>query len=170
MTAPDDRRDDLTNRMADFVLVHGLEAATLSPLAAAAGVSDRMLLYYFKDKPAVMAAVLECLSQRLTAQLTARTSPQRLSAGQLRRHVFQQTAGDDLWPYMQVWMEVAVRAAREDKLCFAVGHKMGQAVLAWISSQLDGGNMGQAARLLTLVEGRLMLKSIGMRDLDMGEA
>ncbi len=164
MTDLVDRNQQLIERMADFVLAQGLAAATLRPLAASAGVSDRMLLYYFKDKPAVISAILHCLAQRLTNHLVSRTSPQPLPAGRLRRQLFQLTSGDDVWPYMQLWLEVAARAARGDAFYFAVGQKIGNGFLDWITAQLDGQNQTEALRLLTLVEGRLLLKSIGLRD------
>jgi len=163
---PTDKRSDLIDHMADFVLARGLAAASLRPLAAAAGISDRMLLYYFKDKPAVIAAVLHCLAQRLTTRLSASASPQPLPAGRLRRHLFQLTSSDEVWPYMQLWLEIAARAARGDAFFFAVGHQIGQGFLGWIAAQLEGANPTEALRLLTLVEGRLLLKSIGLRDID----
>jgi AcrR family transcriptional regulator len=39
----DDKRDALLDSMADFVLTHGLSAASLRPLAKAAGLSDRII-------------------------------------------------------------------------------------------------------------------------------
>ena len=50
MNFRNERREAAIERMADYVLSEGLGAATLRPLAAAAGTSDRMLLYYFADK------------------------------------------------------------------------------------------------------------------------
>ena len=50
MNIRNDRREAAIERMADHVLSEGLAAGTLRPLAAAAGTSDRMLLYYFADK------------------------------------------------------------------------------------------------------------------------
>ena len=44
------RREDAIERMTDHILLKGLAGATLRPLAAAAGTSDRMLLYYFADR------------------------------------------------------------------------------------------------------------------------
>lgn len=166
MTAPDDRRAELTERMADFVLANGLAAASLRPLAAAAGVSDRMLLYYFTDKAAVITAVLICLAQRLTTRLTDATSPEPLPAGRLRHQLFKLTVAEDVWPYMQLWLEIAALAARGDAFYFKVGHSIGQGFLDWIAAQLIGGSRIEALRLLTLIEGRLLLKSIGLRDVD----
>ena len=58
MTA-DDRRDALIDRLADHMLAIGIGASSLRTLAKAAGTSDRMLLYYFRDKDELVAATLE---------------------------------------------------------------------------------------------------------------
>jgi len=48
-------RDSLLPLLAAHVLTHGLGQASLRPLARAAGTSDRMLLYHFGSKEALMA-------------------------------------------------------------------------------------------------------------------
>ena len=62
MNTRDERREAAIERMADHVLAEGLAAATLRPLAAAAGTSDRMLLYYFADKDELLTATLARIS------------------------------------------------------------------------------------------------------------
>src|SRR5580693_6683546 len=69
MSIRDERREAAIERMADHLLLEGLGAATLRPLAAAAGTSDRMLLYYFSDKDELLSATLQRLAARMTAQL-----------------------------------------------------------------------------------------------------
>src|SRR6202034_1512844 len=69
MNVRSDRRQAAIERMADHLLLEGLGAATLRPLAAAAGTSDRMLLYYFADKDDLLSATLHRLAARMTAQL-----------------------------------------------------------------------------------------------------
>ena len=52
------RRDDLAEQATDYVLEHGLIGLSLRPLAAALGTSDRMLIYHFGDKDALVAEVI----------------------------------------------------------------------------------------------------------------
>ena len=59
------RREEAIERMADHLLAEGLGAATLRPLAAAAGTSDRMLLYYFNDKDELLSATLHRVAERM---------------------------------------------------------------------------------------------------------
>ncbi|MFY8208820.1 MAG: TetR/AcrR family transcriptional regulator, partial [Caulobacter sp.] len=49
MNVRDEQRARVIAVLADHLLATGLSQASLRQLAAAAGVSDRMLLYYFAD-------------------------------------------------------------------------------------------------------------------------
>jgi len=54
-----DRRDELLDQVTDHVLRHGLIGLTLRPVAAAIGTSDRMLIYHFESRDALVSAVVE---------------------------------------------------------------------------------------------------------------
>ena len=75
MTIRATRRELAIEAMADYLLAHGLEAATLRQLAEAAGTSDRMLLYYFTDRDELLSATLERIAARLAAKLDAIIPP-----------------------------------------------------------------------------------------------
>jgi AcrR family transcriptional regulator len=52
------KREDLAEQATDYALDHGLIGLSLRPLAAELGTSDRMLIYHFGSKDALVAAVL----------------------------------------------------------------------------------------------------------------
>ena len=112
----DERRDALLDKLADFVLAEGLSAASLRPMAQAAGISDRMLLYYFKDKTAVIAATLERIAQRMMVLMDSGTARGKLDRAALQAHLLDLVLADAFWPYMRIWLEVASMAARNDSL------------------------------------------------------
>lgn len=58
------RRDELLDQATDHVLEHGLIGMTLRPLAAAIGTSDRMLLYHFGSRDALVSAVVARTTER----------------------------------------------------------------------------------------------------------
>ena len=60
------RRAEWTETATDYVLEHGLIGLSLRPLAADLGTSDRMLLYHFGSKDALVAAVLRSANARST--------------------------------------------------------------------------------------------------------
>ena len=163
-----DRRTALLNRLADHVLAHGLSASSLRPLAKAAGTSDRMLLYYFPDKDALIAAVLEVVAARMVVLLDARKAPGPLPYDVLKRQLLDIVFADDLWPYMRLWLEMASLSALGDPVFRAVGEQLGRGFLAWGASQLDSADGAArevgAARLLVAIEGTLLLRSVGLGD------
>lgn len=57
-------REDLLERVSDYVLEHGLGNLSLRPLAEALESSPRTLLYHFGSKDAMIARVLEHLRAR----------------------------------------------------------------------------------------------------------
>ncbi len=164
----DDRRTALIDLLADHVLAEGLSASSLRPLAKAAGVSDRMLLYYFKDKAEILAAVLARVADRLTTLLNARATQAQLPLDVLRRELVAILFAPDLWPYLRLWLEIAALSARGDPFYRAVGEQLGRGFLSWGAAQLECSNeearAREAAQLLVSIEGMLFLKSIGLDD------
>jgi AcrR family transcriptional regulator len=53
-----ERREELAEQATDYVLAHGVIGLSLRPLAAAIGTSDRMLIYHFGSKDALIAEVI----------------------------------------------------------------------------------------------------------------
>lgn len=163
-----DRRAAIVDRLADFVLAEGMPAASLRPLARAAGTSDRMLLYYFNDKAEVIAATLERVAARLTALLIAQTPAGPLPPAVLRRELWAILSAPEVWPYMCVWMEVAALAGRDPATYGAIGDAIGRGFLAWGEALLEGPaatRRAEAVELLVTLEGMMVLKSIGLEDL-----
>lgn len=58
------RKEDLLEAVVDHVLAHGLIGLTLRPLAAAIGTSDRMLVYHFGSRDALVSAVVARTTER----------------------------------------------------------------------------------------------------------
>jgi AcrR family transcriptional regulator len=170
MQKPESRRADIVQRLTEYVLAEGLSAASLRPLAKAAGTSDRMLLYYFKDKSEIITAVLEQISGRLIVLIGDRTESEPLPIDDLRRKLADILFEDALWPYMRIWLQVAARAAMGDAYYRAVGEQIGRGFLEWgkmqLKSQSDAQRDIDAAKLLVSIEGMLFLKSIGLDDVN----
>ena len=111
MTKDDQRRVALIEKLADHMLIHGLSGSSLRALAKAAGTSDRMLLYYFRDKDELLAATSERIAARLTIILAGRMAPTPLAEDALIAHLIAVLGEEECWPYMRLWLEMASRAA-----------------------------------------------------------
>ena len=168
MTKSDDRRADIITRLADYILAEGLAASNLRALATAAGLSDRMLLYYFTDKAEIITAALDHIAAQMVMLLGARTSAQPLPFAALRASLASALFDDELWPYMTLWLEIASLSARGDPFYRSVGERIGRGFLDWGASQLDcaigAQRMRETAQLLIEIEGMVLLKSINMGD------
>lgn len=167
MNKAEAKRDHIIDRLANFMIAEGPGAASLRGLAAAAGTSDRMLLYYFKDKDEIIAATLQRAAERLTATLAAavhtsdRVAPEVLEAEML---ALVPRAG--LWPYMAMWIEVAALAARGDRLYYTIGREIAVGFIGWIGDRLDieddAARDAASLRVMRTIEGALHLRAVGL--------
>ena len=165
MVKSETQRAELLDKLADHMLAHGLAGSSLRPLAAAAGLSDRMLLYHFKDKAAIMAATLERVAARMVTLLNTHTANTLLPLDTLQGRLATIVLDDAFWPFMRLWLEMAAKAAQGDALYREIGGQIGRGFLAWGAAQLDSEDRERdAARLLVTVEGMVVLKSVGLED------
>jgi AcrR family transcriptional regulator len=162
----EDRRTQLIDRIADHLLEHGLSGASLRPMAAAAGTSDRMLLYYFPDREAVLTAALELVAAQMASGLEAAVPGGPLPFADLLRRLRTATRTPAFGRYMQLWLEVAARAARDEPPYRVIGETIGRGFLAWAAARLEvtheGEKEARAALLLATLDGLALLDSVGL--------
>lgn len=163
------KRDAILDAVADFILSEGIEAAKLRALAEAAGQSDRMLLYYFRDKEELVAAALDQIAERMKAALEAARSPQKLRKAALHERLDAVMLDKALWPYWRCWLDIAARAARQDPLCVTQAKAMGRGFHDWIETQLATANAdlrrAEATEIMLGLQGVVLLKAVGMMEL-----
>ncbi len=165
------RRIEVSDRMADHILEYGLAAANLRDLAAAAGTSDRMLLYYFKDKDELMAAVLQVIAMRLTHLLNiAIPASIKLPYKDLLQKLWAVVGSTPLKPFMHVWMElITSKSDNGQNTQTSVAAAIIDGFALWITDHLDqtpnAKHAEVAALLLATLDGLLLLDMAGRRDL-----
>jgi AcrR family transcriptional regulator len=150
--------------MADHVLLHGLPMATLRPLAAAAGTSDRMLIYRYGSKDALIARLLEILAGRLTAMLDAAPAPAFDTPEALAGAMAAQLTDPMVAPYRAVWLELVASAARGNQAAEAAAGQTLVHFVGWLSARLPQGSAEPqvtAARVLAMIEGAVVLSTSG---------
>ncbi len=156
------QKDVLLSHMADHVLGNGLRDATLRPLARAAGTSDRMLIYHFGSKEALIAAVLDHLAGRLTAMLDAAPMPPAPAA--LAETLLAMMRSPPVQPYVAVWLEVIAGAGRGDPVFRETAMRILTHFHCWLMGRLPPGTPAPeaaAARLLVTIEGTLLVEAAG---------
>ena len=161
-----EKRAALLQPVCAHLLAHGLGKSSLRDLAAAAGTSDRMLLYYFRDKSDLMAAAMERLADILRERLEAARAPEPMGEAALRARLVDMVLDDAVWPFMQVWLEIVALGGRGDPMYRRTGERIASGFLQWIAAQSDAetpeARAGIAARLLPLLDGLIVLKAVGL--------
>jgi AcrR family transcriptional regulator len=170
MNKMDARRDMWLEKLADHVLAHGLNAASLRPLAKAAGTSDRMLLYYFTDKADLISAILQKIAARLTLLMIQHGYTQQLPSDALLRRIAATFNNDIFAPYLRLFLQIASGAAQGDEICQHNGQILGRAYVAWVKAQLisndEASHMREAAIIMQRIEGMVFLNAIGLSDVN----
>ena len=165
MKKPRLSRATLLPRLADHVLAHGLAGASLRPLAKAAGTSDRMLLYHFGSKDALVEALLGHLAERFTRALDTAfpgaRAPSRQACFESVMHVTSQPA---FAPFITLWWDIVAGCARGDAAFLAAAGQIMDELLRWVEAHLpddDPDPQAGAKLVLTLIEGAQMLDAVG---------
>jgi AcrR family transcriptional regulator len=147
--------------LADHVLENGLNSASLRPMAAAAGTSDRMLIYHFGSKDAMIGALLAFLADRMAMGLDAAVPERRFETeAALVREIIGLMRSDRFRPYIRVWLDIVSAAAQGSAIHREAGHRILALYLDWLARRHPEGERG-ASLALTLVEGALVMDAVG---------
>lgn len=164
MTRKQEQREKITAILAEYVLREGLAETSTRQLAAAAGVSNRMLLYYFEDKSEVMQLTLMAFAANLGALLGKTLKEDAcLSPADMFAETSKLLQGKRLQPYMALWMDVMAHAGRGQAPYQEIAADIAAHFLAWIEQRLatedSKERRAQAAMIFAMVDGSYLLSS-----------
>jgi AcrR family transcriptional regulator len=164
MTKRDDKRKQITEKAADYLLANGLSNFTLRTLGAAIGMSDRMLLHYFVDKDELLTCTLDLTITRLFTLLGA-IDPGLMSQAELTRFLVGVLDNAAIIPFNKLWLELAALAYRDGEPYRTMAARTADTVIGWIEAHLqsdvDIKKRDAVASIMTIVEGTLFLNAIG---------
>jgi AcrR family transcriptional regulator len=149
------RRDELLDRVTDHVLAEGLIGLSLRPLAAAVGTSDRMLVYHFGSRDALVSAVVGRTTERAVELIDALSGAPSIESGVTRLWAAYRT--QPLSNCLDVYVQAAATGliGREPYLSDARATN-----LAWSGALRDyvvrcGATPARAARIVDLIDSAL---------------
>ncbi|MHA7818051.1 MAG: TetR/AcrR family transcriptional regulator [Erythrobacter sp.] len=158
-------RETLLPQLAAHVLEHGLVGASLRPLAKAAGTSDRMLIYHFGNKDALVSDVLGHIADTYSAALDAALAGERAKTRQeVVARILAQVREPAMQPFQVLWWEIVAGSSRGLPGYREAAEQVMAGLLAWLETQMPEGDpdpQGGARYLLTLIEGAQMLSTVG---------
>jgi AcrR family transcriptional regulator len=162
MVTRDEQRERVVHLLCENILKTGLSQTSLRQLAAAANISDRMLLYYFKDKSEVIATALIAIAGKVANQLAvAIPENANLEAHELIARAAILTQSSDMRPFMRLWIEIVAAASRDERPYSAISQQIALGFMDWIEARLSGdpceAKHAVAAMILAIIDGLAVL-------------
>lgn len=148
--------------------MHGLGQASLRPLAKAAETSDRMLIYHFGTKEALITELLGYIAGVYSVMLDGVLAADRpATRSAVLTRILAQNDDPAIAPFMMLWWEIVAGAARDLPGFRVAARAMVEQLHAWLEGQMPAGDpdpKGGASYLLTVIEGTMMLAALGHED------
>lgn len=165
MSKREEQRAQALEKITAHMLKTGLGQTSLRQLAAVAGTSDRMLLYYFADKNDVIVSALTLLAGSLTERLEdGFPEGTRLPAAELFAKATALTRGPEVRPFMSLWLEIVAAAGRGEEPYRSVAEAISAGFIAWIEARLAPaeGQDGHATALMlfSMIDGLELLEAV----------
>jgi AcrR family transcriptional regulator len=158
------RRATLADRVAQVMLAEGLADIPLRDLAARLRTSDRMLLYYFGDKAALIVAAVAALALRLDKVLESSRVAGRRPSAQVMRDTAAFLALPNLRPFRAVWADILARGGRGEMPYAQIARAQIEGAIASLDAQLAIDDALErrraAAAILAAIEGVWLLGMI----------
>lgn len=158
------RRDELVAGIAAYLLDNGLTGLSLRPLARALHTSDRMLLYYFGTREALVASSLEHVADGLHTAFAAALPDRLVTPTEAIAAATSRVADHDTAAALRLWLEVVTLAARGDRDCQQTAAKVLSGWVSWLSERLDvpdSDRLPTAAALLAVIDGLVLIRLAG---------
>ncbi len=152
------KRDEIVQRIAQHLVLNGFEDSGVRSLAASAGISDRMLMYYFETKEQLISQALLLLADKMTASLDELVPQSRVTAPHIIKALTaNRDRKDQQRGVLMLWFEIIGLAVRGGDPYRATANTILGKYEKWIASKLPPDQKHRAREILAQVEGQIML-------------
>ncbi|WP_073955685.1 TetR/AcrR family transcriptional regulator [Thalassospira sp. TSL5-1] len=157
-------KNALLSALAAHVLEYGLNSASLRPMAASAGTSDRMLIYHFGSKDGLIVELLQFLAEGMAMQLDQALPPLCYETEQeLIENVLAVMRSEAFAAYSRVWFDIVSAAAQGSGPHQKAAGTIVGIFLEWLARRHPQGHAG-APRALVFIEGCIIMDVAGRQD------
>ncbi len=150
------RRDELLELATDHVLTHGLIGLSLRPLAAAIGTSDRMLIYHFASRDALVTAIIARVNDRSVEAIRSMTPAKTVRDGVLV--LWEAYQREPMLSCEQVYVQATASGLLGEEPYRSgvrrANDRWGQALSDWLGA--CGAHPDRLARVTNLVDSALL--------------
>ena len=154
---PDGRREEIVRAVAAHLVREGFANSGIRALATSAGLSDRMLMYYFETKDALITDALRLLAARMAASLELLLPRRPTPPEQIVEALMGSAGGAEQQAVLRLWFEIVGLAMRGQEPYRTAVREILDGWTAWIEARLRPAQRARAPALLAEIEGRLMV-------------
>ncbi len=162
MNKNEEKRRALVQHLGAYIIANGLTGIGIRELAKAAETSDRMLIYYFGTRDALIDAILMDIADAMESQLNELLGEHKRSANLLLEELTALGQTAEFMPTIRLWFELLGLAARDLEPYRSNASKIARNWLGWIESKLEKRQALQAPELFATLEGRFLMLMLGV--------
>lgn len=151
------KRTHIVQAVAAHLVREGFGNSGIRALAASAGLSDRMLMYYFETKESLIASALRLLAENMAKGLEALLPPKPMTPEAIVRTLVESARMPGQTAVLQLWFEIVGLAVRGQEPYRSTVNDILAAWEAWLLLRLAPKDQHRARAVLAEVEGSLML-------------
>ena len=154
------RRSEIVMAAAAHLIENGLRTSSLRAIAKSAGLSDRMIMYYFKTKEDLVADALLLIGDQLLAGIEAALPGRSLSVSEILDALSNSMSAAETRAVMRLWFEIVGQAMRGEEPYRSTAATLLERSEERIRDKLRSNQKHRARELLGTLEGRLMVDLI----------
>lgn len=151
------KRQEIVGLVAQHLLQEGFRNSGLRALAKSIPMSDRMVIYYFGSKDALVSEALLLLADGLAASLESVLPDQQASGAKIVKALVDSALVEESRPMLRLWFEIVGLAVRGDEPYKTTAGLFLARWEEWISGKLEPKQRHRALALLAQVEGEVMI-------------
>jgi AcrR family transcriptional regulator len=155
------KREEIVRSIAAHLMREGFANSGIRALASRAGMSDRMLMYYFETKDELITEALEFLTQSMAVTLGELLPERQTPAADIVKAAVLAAQGAELQASLRLWFEIVGLAVRGAEPYATTVNRILEDWEEWIRCRPRPDQQHRAPELLAQIEGRLMLELPG---------